>query len=447
MDEFWGECTAKLKQALTEKEIDSSISVLHYHKKNSVLKLLAPNQYVLDHVRNNLLEDIKACLICADTGLTEVRLDIGSYELERKPVKTIAPVKTEESTEKPSSFDIDEEISKPNELFTFENHIEGKSNQIARAAALNVGKEPGSFNPLYIYGGVGLGKTHLMHAAGNEIIRNFPNAKVFYITSERFVIDLIKAIKNNEINEFKQLYRSVDALLIDDIQFLAKKQQSQEEFFHTYNELIGVGCQIIITSDRIPDAMNDIDDRLKSRFKGGLTTLIDVPELETRVAILLKKAFDIGVHLPDEVAFFIANLVRSNVRDLEGALQQIAAASRFTQSKINLDLAQKTFKDLLSHRQKQLTVENIQQVVAKYFKIRVSDLFSKTRSQDIARPRQFAMYFCKEYTDASYPNIGDQFGGRDHSTVIHACNKIKELVNSNMKAREDHDNLNKIFGG
>jgi len=447
MDEFWGECTAKLKQALTEKEIDSSISVLHYHKKNSVLKLLAPNQYVLDHVRNNLLEDIKACLICADTGLTEVRLDIGSYELERKPVKTIAPVKTEESTEKPSSFDIDEEISKPNELFTFENHIEGKSNQIARAAALNVGKEPGSFNPLYIYGGVGLGKTHLMHAAGNEIIRNFPNAKVFYITSERFVIDLIKAIKNNEINEFKQLYRSVDALLIDDIQFLAKKQQSQEEFFHTYNELIGVGCQIIITSDRIPDAMNDIDDRLKSRFKGGLTTLIDVPELETRVAILLKKAFDIGVHLPDEVAFFIANLVRSNVRDLEGALQQIAAASRFTQSKIDLDLAQKTFKDLLSHRQKQLTVENIQQVVAKYFKIRVSDLFSKTRSQDIARPRQFAMYFCKEYTDASYPNIGDQFGGRDHSTVIHACNKIKELVNSNMKAREDHDNLNKIFGG
>ncbi len=447
MDEFWGECTAKLKQALTEKEIDSSISVLHYHKKNSVLKLLAPNQYVLDHVRNNLLEDIKACLICADTGLTEVRLDIGSYELEKKPVKTIDPVKAEESTEKPSSFDIDEEISKPNELFTFENHIEGKSNQIARAAALNVGKEPGSFNPLYIYGGVGLGKTHLMHAAGNEIIRNFPNAKVFYITSERFVIDLIKAIKNNEINEFKQLYRSVDALLIDDIQFLAKKQQSQEEFFHTYNELIGVGCQIIITSDRIPDAMNDIDDRLKSRFKGGLTTLIDVPELETRVAILLKKAFDIGVHLPDEVAFFIANLVRSNVRDLEGALQQIAAASRFTQSKIDLDLAQKTFKDLLSHRQKQLTVENIQQVVAKYFKIRVSDLFSKTRSQDIARPRQFAMYFCKEYTDASYPNIGDQFGGRDHSTVIHACNKIKELVNSNMKAREDHDNLNKIFGG
>ena len=441
MDEFWGDCIEKLKEVMTKKEIDSSISVLHCHKKNSVLKLLAPNQYVLEHIRSNLLDDIKSCLISADTGLTDVRLDIGSYEIEEKAFKT------GETAEAPVPLNIYEEISRPNELFTFDNHIEGKSNQIARAAALNVGKEPGSFNPLYIYGGVGLGKTHLMHAAGNEIIRNFPDAKVFCITSERFVIDLIKAIKDNQINEFKQLYRSVDALLIDDIQFLAKKQQSQEEFFHTYNELIGVGCQIIITSDRIPDAMNDIGDRLKSRFKGGLTTLIDVPELETRVAILLKKASHIGVHLPDNVAFFIANLVRSNVRDLEGALQQITAASRFTQSEIDLVLAQETFRDLMSHRKKQLTVENIQQVVAKYFKIRVSDLFSKSRSQDIARPRQFAMYFCKEYTDTSYPNIGDQFGGRDHSTVIHACNKIRELIGSDLKAREDHDNLNKIFGG
>ncbi len=445
MDEFWGECIEKLREVMTEKEIDSSISVLHCHRKNSVLKLLAPNQYVLEHIRSNLLDDIKSCLISTDTGLTDVRLDIGSYELEKKSFRTTESF-TGETAETPP-LDIYEEISRPNEIFTFDNHIEGKSNQIARAAALNVGKEPGSFNPLYIYGGVGLGKTHLMHAAGNEIIRNFPNAKVFYITSERFVIDLIKAIKDNQINEFKQLYRSVDALLIDDIQFLAKKQQSQEEFFHTYNELIGIGCQIIITSDRIPDAMNNIDDRLKSRFKGGLTTLIDVPELETRVAILLKKASHIGIDLPDNVAFFIANLVRSNVRDLEGALQQIAAASRFTQSKIDLVLAQETFRDLMSHRKKQLTVENIQQVVAKYFKIRVSDLFSKSRSQDITRPRQFAMYFCKEYTDTSYPNIGDQFGGRDHSTVIHACNKIRELIESNLKAREDHDNLNKIFGG
>ncbi|MCY4148456.1 MAG: chromosomal replication initiator protein DnaA [Gammaproteobacteria bacterium] len=447
MDEFWRGCLEKLKEIMTEKEIDSSISVLHYHKKNSVLKLLAPNQYVLEHIRSNLLDDIKSCLISADTGLTDVRLDIGSYELEKKPFNSKEPFRIVETEETPPPLDIYEEISRPNELFTFDNHIEGKSNQIARAAAINVGKEPGSFNPLYIYGGVGLGKTHLMHAAGNEIIKNFPSARVFYITSERFVIDLIKAIKDNQINEFKQLYRSVDALLIDDIQFLAKKQQSQEEFFHTYNELIGVGCQIIITSDRIPDAMNDIDDRLKSRFKGGLTTLIDVPELETRVAILLKKASDIGVHLPDNVAFFIANLVRSNVRDLEGALQQIAAASRFTQSEIDLVLAQDTFRDLMSHRKKQLTVENIQQVVAKYFKIRVSDLFSKSRSRDITRPRQFAMYFCKEYTDTSYPNIGDQFGGRDHSTVIHACKKIKELIESDLKAREDHDNLNKVFGG
>ncbi len=447
MDAFWVSCMEKLKEIMTEKELDSSISVLHYHKKNSVLKLLAPNQYVLDHIRSNLLDDIKSCLISKDTGLTDVRLDIGSYELDQKSSISTQPVSTEEDNKTSDSQDICDEISKPNHLFTFDNHIEGKSNQIARAAALNVGKEPGSYNPLYIYGGVGLGKTHLMHAAGNEIIKRFPNAKVFYVTSERFVIDLIKAIKDNQINEFKQLYRSVDALLIDDIQFLSKKQQSQEEFFHTYNELIGGGCQIIITSDRIPDAMNDIDDRLKSRFKGGLTTLIDVPELETRVAILLRKSADIDVQLPDEVAFFIANLVRSNVRDLEGALHQIAAAARFTESKISLDLAQKTFRDLLSHRQKQLTVENIQQVVAKYFKIRVSDLFSKSRTRDITRPRQFAMYFCKEYTDASYPNIGDQFGGRDHSTVIHACKKIKELIKSDHKAHEDYENLNKIFGG
>ena len=437
-----------MQKNLTEKDIDSWISLLHYHKKNSVLKLLAPNQHVLEYIRSNLLDDIRNCLVSSDFGLSEVRLDIGSYELGNNSDQE-ADFQEADFEETLLSFESGKTANQPNTAFTFKNHIEGKSNQIARAAALNVGKNPGSsnLNPLFIYGGVGLGKTHLMHAAGNLIIKNFPDAKVLYVTSERFVNDLIGALRKNSINEFKQFYRSLDALLIDDIQFLAKKTMSQEEFFHTHNALLEGGRQIIITSDRIPVAMDHIDERLKSRFGGGLTTHIDAPELETRVAILSKKASLQGIDLPDNVAFFIASLVRSNVRDLEGSLNQITAAARFTENNIDIDLARKTFKDLLTHNNQQLSIDNIQQTVAKYFKIRVSDLFSKNRSQGVARPRQFAMYFCKEYTDTSYPAIGDKFGGRDHSTVIHACTRIKELIESDSKMLEDYENLNKLFGG
>ncbi|MXZ80243.1 MAG: chromosomal replication initiator protein DnaA [Gammaproteobacteria bacterium] len=442
-DVFWQNCLQKLRETLPEKDIDSWITLLHYHKRNSVLKLLAPNQYVLEHIRNNLLSDIQRSLVSPDFGLNEVRIDIGSYGLEAGP-----PDETGKPLQAPASFNVNEEKNRPNKAFTFENHIEGSSNHVARAAAYHVGNKPGvSYNPLFIYGGVGLGKTHLMHAAGNLIMENFSNAKVLYITSERFVTNLINALRNNSINEFKNFYRSLDTLLIDDIQFLARKTMSQEEFFHTYNDLLEGDRQIIITSDRIPVAINHIDERLISRFGAGLTVQIEPPELETRVAILSKKAFEKGIDLPENVAFFIANIVRSNVRDLEGALQQIAATARFTHSPVDLNLARKTFKDLLTHHQQQLSIENIQQTVAKYFNIRISDLFSKSRSRAVARPRQLAMYFCKEYTDNSYPSIGDKFGGRDHSTVIHACTRIQELIDSDSKMREDYENLNKLFGG
>ena len=329
-----------------------------------------------------------------------------------------------------------------NPAFTFQAFVQGKSNQLALAAAQQVADNPGGgYNPLFIYGGVGLGKTHLMHAVGCEMLKRNPNARIVYLHSERFVADMVKALQLNAINDFKRYYRSVDALLIDDIQFFAGKERSQEEFFHTFNTLLEGGQQLILTSDRYPKEINGVEERLKSRFGWGLTVPIEPPELETRVAILMKKADEARIVLPDDAAFFLAQKIRSNVRELEGALKRVIANAHFTGSVINTSFIKESLKDLLALQDKQVSIDNIQRVVADYYKIKTNDLLSKRRSRSVARPRQVAMSLSKELTNHSLPEIGNAFGGRDHTTVLHACRKIKELRESNNDISEDYKNL------
>lgn len=329
-----------------------------------------------------------------------------------------------------------------NPTFTFDTFVEGKSNQLAHAAAQQVAENAGgSYNPLFIYGGVGLGKTHLMHAVGNHLQKKDGNAQVLYVHSERFVQDMVKALQLNAINEFKRFYRGLDALLIDDIQFFAGKERSQEEFFHTFNALLEGGQQMILTCDRYPKEINGLEERLKSRFGWGLTVAVEPPELETRVAILMKKADQAGIYLPDDAAFFIAQKIRSNVRELEGALKRVIANSQFTGSEITLPFIKESLKDLLALQDKQVSIDNIQRIVAEYYKIKLSDLLSKRRTRSIARPRQVAMSLSKELTNHSLPEIGEAFGGRDHTTVLHACRKIKELQETTADIREDYKNL------
>lgn len=329
-----------------------------------------------------------------------------------------------------------------NKTFTFDTFVEGKSNQLAHAAAQQVAENAGgSYNPLFIYGGVGLGKTHLMHAVGNHLQQKDSNAQVLYVHSERFVQDMVKALQLNAINEFKRFYRSLDALLIDDIQFFAGKERSQEEFFHTFNALLEGGQQMILTCDRYPREINGLEERLKSRFGWGLTVAVEPPELETRVAILLKKAEQANVHLPDDAAFFIAQKIRSNVRELEGALKRVIANSHFTGSEITLPFIKESLKDLLALQDRQVSIDNIQRTVAEYYKLKLSDLLSKRRTRSIARPRQVAMALSKELTNHSLPEIGEAFGGRDHTTVLHGCRKVKELQETMADIREDYKNL------
>ena len=329
-----------------------------------------------------------------------------------------------------------------NRTFNFTSFVEGKSNQLGLAAARQVAENPGgSYNPLFIYGGVGLGKTHLMQAVGNALVDKNTNAKVIYLHSERFVADMVKALQLNAINDFKRYYRSVDALLIDDIQFFAGKERSQEEFFHTFNSLLEGGQQIILTCDRYPKEINGLEERLKSRFGWGLTVAVEPPELETRVAILMKKADQSHIDLPHEAAFFIAQRIRSNVRELEGALKRVVANAQFTGRPIDVDLVREALKDLLALQDKQVGIDNIQRVVGEYYKIKLNDLLSKRRSRSVARPRQVAMALAKELTNHSLPEIGEAFGGRDHTTVLHACRKIKQMQEEDADIREDMKNL------
>ncbi len=443
--QFWNPCLQQLREVLSEEDVETWLAPLHVLYNRNTLKLLAPNRYVLNYVKLNLFPEIEKVVMNMDAGVKNIRLEIGSHGLESPVGPNNSGQNLNSAPRRPDS-DPPYSSGTLNPDFVFSSHVEGKSNQLARAAALQVGLNPGTaYNPLFIYGGVGLGKTHLMQAAGNLILERKPDVKVVYVHSELFVNDMVKALKDNTMPRFKDYYRSLDALLIDDIQFFAGKQQSQEQFFHTFNSLLGSQRQIIITSDSIPDAISGIEARLISRFSSGLTMAIEPPELETRVAILEKKALLKGISLPDDVAFFVARNIHSNVRDLEGALNRIIASVSFTGRPIDLEVTRQALSDILIYRKNRINIENIQQTVASYYKIRVSDMLSKKRHQPISRPRQLAMVLTRELTNMSLPEIGDRFGGRDHTTVLHACRKIKELREANNRIREDYQNLLRIL--
>ena len=439
---LWQQCLVRLENELPEQQFNTWIRPLHAIENGDNLRLLAPNQFVLEWVRKHHFETISQTL--NDLGpqtATRVQLDIGSSKSTAQPAAAGSqqvPVTTAFSApQQPVTHK-----SNINPEFTFETFVAGKSNQLARAASMQVGENPGgAYNPLFIYGGVGLGKTHLMHAIGNMILDNKPGARVVYLHSERFVADMVRALQHNAINAFKNFYRTADALLIDDIQFFAKKERSQEEFFHTFNALLEGQQQVILTCDRYPKEVDGLEDRLKSRFGWGLTAAIEPAELETRVAILMSKASQSDVELPSDVAFFIAQHIKSNIRELEGALRRVMASARFTGQVISLDLAKEALRDLLVLQDKLVTISNIQKVVAEYFKIRVADLLSPRRSRSITRPRQIAMALAKELTTHSLPEIGDAFGGRDHTTVLHATRKVVELRDSDIRINEDYNNL------
>ena len=449
---LWQRCLDQLENELSAQQFNTWIRPLQAIEEQDSLRLLAPNRCVLDSVNEHFFKSIDSITkqLC-DPEHFRVRLEIGSNEPAFAAIRdqTLAapscqrrppPFETNFSRKNDRS-DV-QHVQNLRREFTFENFVEGKSNQLAKAASVQVGENPGvAYNPLFIYGGVGLGKTHLMHAIGNLIIQKDPGARVIYIHSERFVGDMVKAFQHNAINDFKRYYRSVDSLLIDDIQFFANKERSQEEFFHTFNTLLEGRSQVIMTCDRYPKEVGGLEERLKSRFGWGLTVTIEPPELETRAAILMSKAVQSQVDLPEDVAFFIAQRMRSNIRELEGTLRRVIACARFTGKAISLDLCKEALKDLIALQDKLISVDNIQKTVADYCKIRISDLKSKRRSRSVARPRQMAMALAKELTNHSLPEIGEVFGGRDHTTVLHACKKIKELRNTDNRINEDYNNL------
>jgi len=504
--ELWEQCLKSLQEEFPAQQFNTWIRPLSADGSGDALILLAPNRFVRDWVADKFLSRIRQVVadVSGDAG-AEVRLEVGGRhgapvtapaprrrpapirrrtvsrpvpEMEAEPYRAMSSRSVSNATAQNSfetgraegnqepapQLELDmlpiDEIVQPaperrvevegsirhqsnlNPSFTFQSFVQGKSNQLALAAAQQVADNPGgAYNPLFIYGGVGLGKTHLMHAVGTEMLKRNPNARIVYLHSERFVADMVKALQLNAINDFKRYYRSVDALLIDDIQFFAGKERSQEEFFHTFNALLEGGQQMILTSDRYPKEINGVEERLKSRFGWGLTVAIEPPELETRVAILMKKAQEAKVQLPDDSAFFLAQKIRSNVRELEGALKRVIANAHFTGNAINTPFIKESLKDLLALQDKQVSIDNIQRVVADYYKIKVSDLLSKRRSRSIARPRQVAMSLAKELTNHSLPEIGNAFGGRDHTTVLHACRKIKQLRETDTDIAEDYKNL------
>lgn len=471
--ELWQQCVELLRDELPAQQFNTWIRPLQVESAGDELRVYAPNRFVLDWVNEKYMVRLLELLAERANGLAPaLSLLIGSKRnaaprmaapipspsaapasaspavlvdesLTRDPLVSAAPATAARPTERTVQVEgALKHTSYLNRTFTFENFVEGKSNQMARAAAWQVADNlKHGYNPLFLYGGVGLGKTHLMHAVGNHLLKKNPNAKVVYLHSERFVADMVKALQLNAINEFKRFYRSVDALLIDDIQFFAKKERSQEEFFHTFNALLEGGQQVILTSDRYPKEIEGLEERLKSRFGWGLTVAVEPPELETRVAILMKKAEQTKVDLPHDAAFFIAQRIRSNVRELEGALKRVIAHSHFTNQPITIELIRESLKDLLALQDKLVSVDNIQRTVAEYYKIKIADLLSKRRSRSVARPRQVAMALSKELTNHSLPEIGDAFGGRDHTTVLHACRKIAELREADADIREDYKNL------
>ena len=424
--EFWEQCLFDLQNNFDEQQFNTWVRPLQAITENNIIKITAPNQYAVDWASKNLSEYFLKKL---ENSEYSFKFEVGGIS---QKIRTNKPIIEEDKKE------IFNNKVKFSSEFTFDNFVTGKSNELARAAAMQVSNNPAqNYNPFFIYGGVGLGKTHLMNAIGNNILSNNPNAKILYLHSERFVADMVRALQHNKIDAFKEFYRSADALLIDDIQFFAGKERSQEEFFHTFNALLEGNCQIVLTCDRYPKEVNGLDERLKSRFGWGLTQSIEPPELETRVAILQKKAAHIGTHLDTDVAFFIAKCIQSNVRELEGALRRVIANSQFTGKDITLAFAKEALYDLISLQNKMVSIDNIQKTVADYYKIRMSDLLSAKRNRSLARPRQLAMSLAKELTSHSLPEIGDAFGGRDHTTVLHACKKVVELCATDNKIKDD----------
>lgn len=490
MSTVWSNCLEQLRHELTEQNLNTWIRPLQASLRDGTLNLYAPNRFVADWIKEHYYDRISSMLqnpdICRGEGPYLLVIKIGEIPIStpdrslpsaqnsavqdlsgqnssgqtvpvshsnqelfvrrqsqpavqgtHSPRPSFIPAAPEPDPVLPQNLNRD---------FTFDTFVEGKSNQLARAASTQIAENPGNaYNPLFIYGGVGLGKTHLMHAIGHAMLDRNPQARVVYLHSERFVGDMVKALQHNLMAEFKRLYRSVDALLIDDIQFFSGKDRSQEEFFHTFNALLEGQQQVILTCDRFPKEVDGLEERLKSRFGWGLTVAIEPPELETRVAILQKKAANSNVHLPNEVAFFIAKRIRSNVRELEGALRRVIATAHFTAKPITLDFARDALRDLIALQDKLITIDNIQKTVAEHYKIRVADLLSARRSRSITRPRQIAMALAKELTNHSLPEIGDAFGGRDHTTALHACRKVKELREIELRVAEDYENLLKIL--
>lgn len=493
----WHQCIDRLQDELPSQQFHTWIRPLQVQPDADALVLCAPNRFIKDFVIDKYAERIAELVReLSPERMIDIRLEIGQQMAQpstraespsvlraatasgagvstapaaaprvapaippvisapnpapvapvgSSEVTPIRPVKGNGGGAPLRKVEVEGSISHQHQLvdnYTFDSFVEGKSNQLALAAAQQVAENPGdSYNPLFLYGGVGLGKTHLMHAVGHYLKEQNPQAKIVYLHSERFVADMVKALQLNAINDFKRFYRSVDALLIDDIQFFAKKDRSQEEFFHTFNALLEGGQQMILTCDRYPKEIDGLEERLKSRFGWGLTVAVEPPELETRVAILMKKATESNIELPHDAAFFIAQRIRSNVRELEGALKRVIASANFVRQPIDIDLIKESLKDLLALQDRQVSMDNIQRTVAEYYKIKVADMMSRRRSRSVARPRQMAMALSKELTNHSLPEIGDSFGGRDHTTVLHACRKIKELRESNSDIREDYKNL------
>lgn len=440
----WPQCAKLLEEEYPAPHFNTWLSPLQAEVVNKSLVLLAPNKFVMEWVKKNFYPRIKELVFqLSGDEVSSVLIEVGN----KASIQTLVGRSSNgENVVNLAPKVVDYKSSYLNKKFVFESFVEGNSNQLARAACLQVSQRPGdAYNPLFIYGGVGLGKTHLMHAIGNSILKKTPEAKILYLHSERFVADMVKALQTNSINEFKRFYRSLNVLLIDDIQFFSGKDRSQDEFFHTFNALLEGQKQVVLTSDRYPKEIDGVEERLKSRFGWGLTVAVEPPELETRVAILMGKAEQANIDLSYEVAFFIAKRIRSNVRDLEGALRRVIANAHFTGKSITMQFAHDALKDLLTLQDKLVTVENIQKTVVEYYKISREELLSKRRSRQIARPRQMAMALAKDLTSHSLPEIAEYFGGRDHSTVIHACRKVKELIESDAVYAEDFKNLMKIL--
>jgi len=472
---LWNRCLSQLEGELSEQHLNTYIRPLQAYENGDALQLMAPNRFVLNRVKSFHLDRIDEIVtslskdspmkvdlmvgagamkpILAEAPVLADAVDFDDTaamdEMYRSPV---APANNPGVQQAPASFATKNNSAREvhasalNKKFTFDTLVQGKSNQMGHAAAMQIGLNPGvAYNPFLIYGQSGLGKTHLMQAIGHAILQNNPAARVLYLNSEKYVVDMVAALQNGKMDAFKRYYRNLDALLIDDIQFLAKKEQSQEEFFHNFNALFEGASQIVLTCDRYPKEVPGLADRLKTRFGWGLTVAVEPPELEMRMAILNSKAAQTGIELPPDVSMFVAQRIASNVRELEGALQRVLAFAQFTGRVLDIEMAKEALSDLLAVQAKLVTIENIQKTVAEYFKIRLADLSGKGRARSIARPRQIAMSIAKDLTTKSLPEIGKAFGGRDHTTVLHACRKINELKDSDSAVKEDCANLIRIL--